>query len=258
MALLHFVDGYGAKNPVQSYASVETHDVRKGEYLFQTHCNACHTIGKGDSVGPDLLNVTKRARSRLAGPLHRHAGGRPGRGRSDRQKALRSIQESPDAEFEVDRGGCGCSASLHRANEPGRDERVRSDAIGGTAADPHDRSGCDRTRWSKSARLHTSVPGESITTITVRLERSQTPSHTRVIVQAEAPAQAQGSRRSKGTGSPRVYARSLPVRVLLLLPARFGCYGNVSNALSRRTDRRNCLTAAIRLKYKRSIPHNFL
>jgi len=58
MALLHFVDGYGAKNPVQSYANVETHDVRKGEYLFQTHCNACHTIGKGDSVGPDLLNVT--------------------------------------------------------------------------------------------------------------------------------------------------------------------------------------------------------
>jgi protein SCO1/2 len=32
----------------------------QGEYLFHTRCAACHTIGAGDSVGPDLANVTKR------------------------------------------------------------------------------------------------------------------------------------------------------------------------------------------------------
>jgi protein SCO1/2 len=29
----------------------------KGEYLFTTRCAACHTIGRGDGVGPDLLGV---------------------------------------------------------------------------------------------------------------------------------------------------------------------------------------------------------
>ena len=31
----------------------------KGHYLFATKCAACHTIGHGDSVGPDLLGVTR-------------------------------------------------------------------------------------------------------------------------------------------------------------------------------------------------------
>jgi protein SCO1 len=31
-----------------------------GAYLFQTRCTACHTIGQGDRVGPDLLGVTSR------------------------------------------------------------------------------------------------------------------------------------------------------------------------------------------------------
>jgi protein SCO1/2 len=30
----------------------------KGQYLFSTRCAACHTIGNGDKVGPDLLGVT--------------------------------------------------------------------------------------------------------------------------------------------------------------------------------------------------------
>jgi protein SCO1/2 len=30
----------------------------KGAYLFATRCAACHTIGKGDKIGPDLLGVT--------------------------------------------------------------------------------------------------------------------------------------------------------------------------------------------------------
>jgi len=33
-------------------------DIDKGAYLFATRCAACHTIGNGDKVGPDLLGVT--------------------------------------------------------------------------------------------------------------------------------------------------------------------------------------------------------
>ncbi len=32
----------------------------KGQYLFRTRCAACHTIGKGDAIGPDLLGVTRK------------------------------------------------------------------------------------------------------------------------------------------------------------------------------------------------------
>lgn len=32
--------------------------IDKGQYLFSTRCAACHTIGNGDKVGPDLLGVT--------------------------------------------------------------------------------------------------------------------------------------------------------------------------------------------------------
>jgi len=42
-------------------------DIDKGQYLFATQCGACHTIGRGDKVGPDLLGVTKtRERAWLA------------------------------------------------------------------------------------------------------------------------------------------------------------------------------------------------
>ena len=39
----------------------------KGRYIFTTHCAACHTIGHGDKIGPDLLGVTNvRERTWLA------------------------------------------------------------------------------------------------------------------------------------------------------------------------------------------------
>lgn len=58
--ILHFFDGYNAK-PVQSYADMgPLPSVGKGEYLFKSRCTGCHTIGKGDAVGPDLLNVSRR------------------------------------------------------------------------------------------------------------------------------------------------------------------------------------------------------
>ncbi len=32
----------------------------RGEYLFRSRCTACHTVGGGDSIGPDLLGVTQK------------------------------------------------------------------------------------------------------------------------------------------------------------------------------------------------------
>lgn len=33
---------------------------QEGENLFQTHCSACHTIGGGRRVGPDLMKISER------------------------------------------------------------------------------------------------------------------------------------------------------------------------------------------------------
>jgi protein SCO1/2 len=51
--------GWRNGKPVRSYAApVAVPRAGKGEYLFSTRCAACHTIGGGDGLGPDLLNVT--------------------------------------------------------------------------------------------------------------------------------------------------------------------------------------------------------
>ena len=42
----------------KSYADAPTLTFTNGQYLFSTRCAACHTIGKGDSIGPDLIGVT--------------------------------------------------------------------------------------------------------------------------------------------------------------------------------------------------------
>lgn len=53
--------GYGTQ-PLDSVATTRDGAVKlnldKGQYLFATRCAACHTIGNGDKVGPDLLGVT--------------------------------------------------------------------------------------------------------------------------------------------------------------------------------------------------------
>jgi protein SCO1 len=53
--------GYGAQAVAVGTAN-RTEAVKlnidKGQYLFATRCAACHTIGNGDKVGPDLLGVT--------------------------------------------------------------------------------------------------------------------------------------------------------------------------------------------------------
>jgi len=44
--------------PVKSYAEAQPLVVGQGEYLFATRCAACHTLGNGDYIGPDLQGVT--------------------------------------------------------------------------------------------------------------------------------------------------------------------------------------------------------
>ncbi len=43
-----------------SKASSNRQIAQEGEQIFQKNCVACHTIGKGDLVGPDLQGVTQR------------------------------------------------------------------------------------------------------------------------------------------------------------------------------------------------------
>ena len=46
--------------PAKSYAEVPKLVMpERGHYIFATHCAACHTIGHGDTIGPDLLGVTR-------------------------------------------------------------------------------------------------------------------------------------------------------------------------------------------------------
>ncbi len=49
-----------ATAPTRSYADAPKLDFAAGEYVFQKHCAACHTVGDGDRIGPDLAGVTAR------------------------------------------------------------------------------------------------------------------------------------------------------------------------------------------------------
>jgi len=55
-----FLNGWRNRTaePVKSYAEAQPLVVGQGEYLFATRCAACHTLGSGDYVGPDLQGVT--------------------------------------------------------------------------------------------------------------------------------------------------------------------------------------------------------
>ena len=46
------------KEPRKSYAEVARPSFDRGQYTFTNHCAACHTIGGGEQIGPDLLDVT--------------------------------------------------------------------------------------------------------------------------------------------------------------------------------------------------------
>ena len=47
-----------AAKPLPSFAEAPAIDLDAGAYSFSTHCAACHTIGGGDRIGPDLHGVT--------------------------------------------------------------------------------------------------------------------------------------------------------------------------------------------------------
>lgn len=42
----------------KSYAQATPMRLDPGQYIFSTHCAACHTVGHGEKIGPDLLGVT--------------------------------------------------------------------------------------------------------------------------------------------------------------------------------------------------------
>ena len=52
--------GWRDSAPGKSYAQAAIPVVQNGQRLFQSKCSACHTLGQGDRVGPDLAGVTKR------------------------------------------------------------------------------------------------------------------------------------------------------------------------------------------------------
>jgi len=47
------------QTPGPSYTQAAKVDMDRGSYLFRTRCAACHTIGGGDNIGPDLLGVSR-------------------------------------------------------------------------------------------------------------------------------------------------------------------------------------------------------
>jgi protein SCO1/2 len=55
--------GWRETQPAQSYAAARPLEYDTGQYLFQSRCGACHSIGEGDKVGPDLADVTRRRES---------------------------------------------------------------------------------------------------------------------------------------------------------------------------------------------------
>ncbi len=59
----NWLNGWASSSPVAAsnvdYAKAAQIDLSdKGRYIFATFCAACHTIGHGDKIGPDLQGVT--------------------------------------------------------------------------------------------------------------------------------------------------------------------------------------------------------
>ena len=52
--------GWRSVQPARSYTEVTLREPDTGAYVFQSRCSACHTVGRGDTVGPDLAGVTTR------------------------------------------------------------------------------------------------------------------------------------------------------------------------------------------------------
>lgn len=51
------LEGHGARQELREAKPIT---VPNGQRLFASKCSACHTIGKGDKLGPDLAGVSAR------------------------------------------------------------------------------------------------------------------------------------------------------------------------------------------------------
>jgi protein SCO1 len=49
---------YADNKPPRNYVPAPTIKLDPGQYIFSSHCAACHTVGHGDKIGPDLAGVT--------------------------------------------------------------------------------------------------------------------------------------------------------------------------------------------------------
>jgi protein SCO1 len=59
--MTNFFGGWKSGRPMKSYAELgQIPSLGRAEYLFRSRCAACHTIGKGSTLGPDLSGVTAR------------------------------------------------------------------------------------------------------------------------------------------------------------------------------------------------------
>jgi protein SCO1/2 len=59
--MINFLGLRKSSAPVHSYADAHlVGNIHQAEYLFHARCTACHTIGGGPGVGPDLAGVTKK------------------------------------------------------------------------------------------------------------------------------------------------------------------------------------------------------
>jgi protein SCO1 len=52
--------GWRSTEPQKSYAEARPVEISKGQFIFDSRCSACHTIGQGERIGPDLHGVTSR------------------------------------------------------------------------------------------------------------------------------------------------------------------------------------------------------
>jgi protein SCO1/2 len=59
MTISNFLTPETSRAPGRSYAHATALRLERGQHLFATKCAACHAIGRGDGIGPDLMGVTK-------------------------------------------------------------------------------------------------------------------------------------------------------------------------------------------------------
>src|SRR2546421_612617 len=117
--------GWTSDQPTRRYAELAVPPaVGKGAYVFNTRCSACHTIGRGDAVGPDLANLTKeRDRAWVA------RGPRGGAAGSHRGEVCRSRTKRTDFSSREVRGAAARETPESRAARISPSEAIRRAAL---------------------------------------------------------------------------------------------------------------------------------